>query len=275
MVLPEGLTLPPILHLVALVVAASLVGVGLVRADPRITAETVLGFVPWMAFGGALHVYAIEAIAAAPLVPFLEAPAVYVATFVMAGLTWLVAKLVQLDVDAPGPVAVVLAAIGGIALGLAVVGILWTAVRRGTFLWGWPVAGLAVSIVLTGLLWLGLRQTGPELTRTTGWVGVAVLFAHVLDGVSTAIGVDVLGAGERSPLPLFIMDLAARLPVAELVGVGWAFVLVKILVVLAILWLFVDFVKEAPRQAYLLLGAIVAVGLGPATHNLLLFVMAG
>jgi uncharacterized membrane protein len=39
--------------------------------------------------------------------------------------------------------------------------------------------------------------------------------------------------------------------------------------------LFADFVEEDPAQGNAALGVVAAVGLGPGTHNLLLFAAAG
>ena len=99
-------------------------------------------------------------------------------------------------------------------------------------------------------------------------------FGHALDAVSTAVGVDVLGFGERSPLSQHIMDAAAALPTADAVGVGWLFVLVKLAVVAGVVALFAEYVEEDPAEGYLLLGFVAAVGLGPGVHNLFLFTVA-
>nr|NIS28553.1 DUF63 domain-containing protein [Actinomycetota bacterium]NIU64024.1 DUF63 domain-containing protein [Actinomycetota bacterium]NIW25823.1 DUF63 domain-containing protein [Actinomycetota bacterium]NIX20692.1 DUF63 domain-containing protein [Actinomycetota bacterium] len=68
---------------------------------------------------------------------------------------------------------------------------------------------------------------------------------------------------------------AGALPTAELLGVGWLFVAVKLGVAGAVVWLFADFVEDDPRQGYLLLAVVAAVGLGPGVHNLLLYAAAG
>jgi uncharacterized membrane protein len=54
------------------------------------------------------------------------------------------------------------------------------------------------------------------------------------------------------------------------VGEAWPFALVKIIVPVAILAVFdEEFMIESPRYAVMLLGAIVAVGLGPGTRDML------
>jgi uncharacterized membrane protein len=101
-----------------------------------------------------------------------------------------------------------------------------------------------------------------------------VLFGHGLDGVSTAIGVDILGFGERTPASRVILDIAAELPTADTLGVGWLFLVVKLGVAAAVVALFVELVEEDPRQGYLLLALVAALGLGPGVHNLLLYAVA-
>jgi uncharacterized membrane protein len=104
---------------------------------------------------------------------------------------------------------------------------------------------------------------------------VVAVFGHALDGVSTAVGVDLLGSGERSPIPAAIMEFAGSLPTASAIGQGWLFVLVKLLIAAAVLLLFADFIQEDPVQGNAALGVVAAVGLGPGTHNILLFAAAG
>uniref|UniRef100_UPI000299E622 DUF63 family protein n=1 Tax=Halococcus hamelinensis TaxID=332168 RepID=UPI000299E622 len=103
--------------------------------------------------------------------------------------------------------------------------------------------------------------------------GLCVL-GHALDGVSTAVGIDVLGFGERSPFSRAIIEFAATLPTASLLGAGWLFVVVKLALAAAVLVLLASYVREEPGEGYLLLGAVAAVGLGPGAHNLLLFTIA-
>jgi uncharacterized membrane protein len=98
-----------------------------------------------------------------------------------------------------------------------------------------------------------------------------VVFAHALDGASTAVGTDLLGAGERTPLSAAILEFAKTLPTADAIGAGWLFVLVKLALAVAVVNLFAGYVREDPRRAHLLLAVIVAVGLGPGVQNVLLF----
>lgn len=265
MVLPEGTTLPPLPHLVAILAGAAVVGALLRRERPAVTEAVVLALAPWMVAGASLHVlYQVGAVPAV-VAPFLGTPAVYASTAVLAGATWLLARryaaapALRLAVVGSG------LAIAAVALALAVGGVVRLAV---------PLGALVVGAALGAAAWRGLRWLRPEAMAASGLVGLLVLVGHAVDGVATAAGVDLLGFGERTPAARIVMDVAGSLPTAELLGVGWLFVVVKLAVAAAVVVLFADYVREAPSTGYALLGLVAAVGLGPGLHNVLLFVVA-
>lgn len=273
MVLPEGFALPPLLYVIGLLAAVGGVGYALYRRAPRVDDQHVLGLAPWMAVGSCLHVHYVIGSLPAALAPLAGTPAVYVTVAALAGGVWLAADQA---VASPGESAVPAALFGvGVALLMPVVAAaLWVGRTDGGLVLAWPVGALVASLPLTAALWLGLRTVNDSV-RVTGAVGLLAVFGHVLDGVSTAVGIDVLGFGERSPLSRLVFEAAGRLPTADLLGTGWLFVVVKAALAGFIVSLFVEFVEEDPTQGYLLLGFIAAVGLGPGVHNLLLFVVAG
>lgn len=268
-VLPAGFALPPWPYVVVLAVGVAIVGGTLWRLAPSVTAATVLGLVPWMAVGSALHAWFVIGAAPASLTPLFGTPAVYAFVFIVLGAVWAgLSARGELD---PGAVARWLAAGGSLGFAIAAALVLSSGTPLSLF---WPVVGLVVALLIGALTWALLRAFVPA-AAVTSWAGVLVVVAHALDGVSTAIGVDVLGFGERTPASRFILDLAAGLPSADLVGVGWLFVLVKLGLAGAIVAVFADLVEEDPRQGHLLLALIAAVGLGPGVHNLLLYAVAG
>lgn len=277
--LPEGFALPPLPHLVVLAVAVVLVGAGLYVRRPSVDARLVLAFAPWMAAGSGLHVlYVLDALPT-PVSPFGGTPAVYLAVGALAGAVWLVAdRIAEGRVggrDVPPerrsslPVGVV--GVGGVVLLAPTVAIaLLEGAESGTLELFWPAIGLVVTVPVTVATWAALTRLAPG-AREAGSVGVLVVFSHALDGVSTAIGVEILGFGERTPLSQVVLDVGAALPTADLLGAAWLFVLVKLVVAGVVVALFDDFLEESPGEALLLLGLIAAVGLGPGAHNLLLF----
>ena len=264
--LPAGFTVPPWPYLVVLAVAVAGVGYGLASRRPAVTARHVLGLAPWIVVGSALHVlYVVESLPAV-IAPLAGTGAVYVTVAVIAGGGWLLADAVR-----PRTVPALLAA-GGLAVAVPLVGAtIIVGLTQGTLAPVWPAAGAVVAVLLTAAGWATLRRRRPAATAATGWVGLLAVFGHTLDGVSTTVGVDVLGYGERTPLSRVILDAAATLPTADIIGTGWLFILVKIGVVSAVVVLFAEYVDDEPSEGYPLLGVIAAVGLGPGTYNLLLF----
>jgi uncharacterized membrane protein len=285
--LPEGFALPPLTYLVVLAVAVLAVAALLYSIAPPVTERTVLALGPWMVLGSALYVsYQIEAIPSL-LAPFFGSPTVYATTFVLLGALWAASSRL-LGSDGPQPAgiatdepaagesarttAIVLGVLGS-ALALGVIGAtLWVGADRGSLVVVWPTIGLLVSIGLAAAVWALVRRGTVGLT---GWAGALVVFAHALDGVSTAIGVDVLGFGEQTPLARVFLEAAASLPGSDLLGTGWLFIAVKIALAVVVAWLLADSVRERPREGYLLCAFVAAVGLGPGAHNLLLFTVAG
>ena len=270
LVLPAGFALPPLPYLLVLVVGLVGVGVGVRRRSPAFDGRHVVALVPWMLTGSAVHVlYVVDALPAI-VEPFGGTPAVYATLAAVAGGVWLVVDATLDGTAVPralgvaGLVAVVPAVAAGVGVGLA----------RGTFAPFWSGVALVVGVATGAVVWLLLRRLVPRVAAT-GWVGVVAVVGHALDAVSTAVGVDVLGFGERTPLSRVIIEAAAALPTADVVGSGWLFVLVKLAVVGVVVVLFADLLEEDPREGAALLGVVAAVGLGPGSHNLLLFAISG
>jgi Predicted membrane protein len=264
--LPAGFTVPPWPYLVVLALAVGGVGYGLASRRPAVTARHVLGLAPWIVVGSALHVlYVVESLPAV-IAPLAGTGAVYVTVAAIAGGGWLLADAVR-----PRTVPALLAA-SGLAVAVPLVGTtIIVGFTQNTLAPVWPAAGAGMAVLLTAAGWATLRRRRPTATTATGWVGLLAVFGHTLDAVSTTVGVDVLGFGERTPLSRVILDAAAALPTADIIGTGWLFILVKIGVVSAVVVLFAEYVAEEPSEGYPLLGVIAAVGLGPGTYNLLLF----
>ncbi|MFB6155552.1 MAG: DUF63 family protein [Haloferacaceae archaeon] len=267
--LPEGVV-PPLPYLLVLAVAVAVVGTALFRRSPEVSERIVVSLAPWMLVGSSLHVlYGLDALPPA-VAPFAGTGAVYATVAVVAGATWTAALALGRDRDVPR----VLAATGLVLLVPVVAAALAVGLARGTTRLFWPGVALVAAVVLGAVVWTLLSRLRPDVA-VTGRVGVLVVFAHALDGVSTAVGVDVLpGFGERTPLSRFILEFAAGLPTADAIGAGWLFVLVKVTVAAALVAMLTEYVREEPSEGYLLLGLVAAVGLGPGAYNLLLFAAA-
>lgn len=272
MVLPTGFALPPLPYLVGLAVGVGVVWGGLYRQRPPVTGAVVLACAPWMVAGAVGYaLYQLEAVPD-PLAPLFGSPAVYVTAAIAAGAVWLATAVDDWPAEGfslrstPGALGVTGSLAAGAALGYA----LQVGLEAGGLDLFWPVLVVVWSAIVAGLAWALLRTVRPE-AAATGWVGVLVLFAHTLDGISTAVGADVYGYGEQSPLSRAVLDLAAALPTADVLGSGWLFVLVKVALAGLVLVVLVDAVRERPSEGNLLLAGVTAVGLGPGAHNVVLF----
>jgi uncharacterized membrane protein len=276
-ILPEGFSLPGLVYLVPLVLTLLAVAGVLVFLEPDVTDWTVIAFAPWMMLGAVLHVLYQQTAYPDVLQPLFGTPTVYLTTAVLGGFVWGISTLVgamrrrgsndrQLAVIGAAVTAVFATFsmyIGASAGGLTPVSAFW------------PVIGLVVAGIVAALAWLLLSLTFTDAAAITGAPGALVVFAHSLDAVSTAIGVDVLGAGERTPLSASILEFAGGLPTSGAIGDGWLFVLVKVVLALVIVAAMEDLYRDAPRQARAILAGVAAVGLGPGVHNLLLFAVTG
>ncbi|KAB1198639.1 MULTISPECIES: DUF63 family protein [Haloferax] len=267
-ILPEGFALPPLPYLVVLVAGLAGITVGVVRRRPSVTDEHVLALVPWMVSGSALHVLYVAGLLPPVVEPFGGTPAVYLSVAVLAGGTYL-------GLDVAGEATPRNLAVPGLVFagGLVVLAV-GTALAAGTLAPLWPTIALVVAVLVTPATWAVMTRIDPQVTAA-GTLGVLAVFGHALDGVSTAVGVDVLGFGERTPLSRVILEAAGALPTADVIGVGWLFVLVKLAVAGLVVGLLADYIREEPTEGALLLGLVAAVGLGPGVHNLLLFAITG
>jgi len=260
---PAGTTLPPLAYLLGVVFAAPAVTVSFRRRSPAITGMHVLALAPWMALGAAAHVLFVVDGLPALLAPLGGSPTVYLTTATLAGGVWLTASAAIAD---PKRVPQALAAVGTLGFVAALVAVGAQGVPGAGARW----AGLSVAIAVPFALvaWSVLAAVRPAVASIRR-VGQLVVFGHALDGISTAVGVTQLGFGERSPLSRIILELGV--PSMPVLGEAWLFVLVKLAVSGGVVSLFAPTVREAPREGFLLVAFVAAVGLGPAVHNLLLF----
>ncbi len=276
-ILPEGFSLPGLVYLVPLVLTLlAVIGV-LVFLEPDVTDWTVVAFAPWMMLGAVLHVLYQQTAYPDALQPLFGTPTVYLTAGVLTGIVWSVSTLVSaMRRRASNDRQLALMGVG-ITTVFAVFSMFIGATSGGLTAASafWPVIGLVVAGIVAGAAWLALSLTFTDAAAVTGAPGALVVFAHSLDGVSTAIGIDVLGGSERTPLSAAILDFASGLPTSSFVGDGWLFVLVKVLLALIIVAAMEDLYRDAPFQARAVLGGVAAVGLGPGVHNLLLFAVTG
>lgn len=268
MVLPSGSTLPPLPYLLGVLGAAIAVIIALYDRDVGFDQQNLLAFAPWMVAGSAF--YALYQIGAAPgsIAPLFSSPTVYVTTGVLAGAAWVFTS----RFDATNRW---LAIIGVLAAIVPIAYASFVAFNAGTFTPGWSLFGAVVAVGLTAGIWRCFGWYTPEVSAHLGAVGALAIFAHVLDGVSTTIGVDVLQFGEQTPLSAFLLEVGGALPTEPYLGSGWVFLMVKVVIALGLVYLLDDLVRDDPTRGYALLLLVTAVGLGPASYNLVFFAVAG
>lgn len=265
MILPAGSRLPPLPYAVAIVLAVAAVGWTLHDRGVALDDRTVLALAPWMIAGSTAYVAFQREVLPAVLAPAFSSPAVYGTTFAVAGGVWLVARRHSLTLR-------LLAGAGCLAALLPTAAAVLSA--DGELSLVAPLGGVVVAAALSWVTWRAIAATWPAVDAAIGRATPLVVFAHALDGVSTAVGIDLLGFDERTPLSWLVMEAAARLPTAEAIGVGWLFVLVKLALAAVVLRLLAGYVREEPGEGYALVALGAAVGLGPGAHNVLLFVIA-
>lgn len=129
-------------------------------------------------------------------------------------------------------------------------------------------------------LWIPIRRRVPWMASGTPVLGGVILWAHSVDGLSNVLALDW---GQELGLPA---DLVPKHPVnrgiieisesvlpeslASTIGTAWPFLLVKVVAALVVIALFDEkMFEEGPRFAVLLLIAVIAVGLGPGTRDML------
>lgn len=272
MVLPEGFALPPWYLLGPLLVVLGGILALLWALEPPVTDRTVLAFAPWMMFGSTLHVLHRFEVYPDSIAVLFASPSVYLVTAAVAGLVWIVGIFLYAGGLQP-TIERVVGSVGTVLFVVFATIVLLNGWNAGTFEPFWPVIAVVVTGIVTALAWLALGLWFTDVAATTSRTGALVVFGHALDGVSTAIGYDVLGAREGVPASRLILEAGEALPTAEYVGAGWLFVVVKVVLALVVLGLFREYVEEAPRQARTILGLIAALGLGPGVHNTLLFIV--
>lgn len=282
----EGFVIPPLLQSAILLVGTGIIIALLAAIRPPVTQKIAIAFVPWIASGAILHLFYVigntydRQIFPTELEPIFSAPAVYLSVFIPMGAIWVMAAMIVPSGRRTKRIAQYIGATG-IGVLLPLIGItVWQGVTEQadpngvlTFEPIIPTLGLIITLVLTFVVYILIGAWRTFIIAEARYVGAMVIFAHLFDGITTAIGVDVLGAGERSVVPARIIEFAAGLPTAETIGSGWLFVLVKLVLASAIVIIFADYVSADETRGSLLFAFIAAVGLGPAVHNFFLFML--
>lgn len=241
---------------------------------------------PFVLFGGALRVVedANDTGAAAldyPLNALLISPVIYFTVFALTLAALLLAVWLARSGHTAGyerPLFAFGAAFLGVTL--AYLGSLVVTDPAVSFHPVFTVLTYAIALAVTAADYWLLTRYAPGVLAGSGLAGAVVIFGHVVDGASNVLALDFgkeLGLPydltPKHPVNQFIVEFTrGTLPhtVTETIGAAWPFLLVKILAATFVVSLFDRrMYEENPRYTVLLLVAVLAVGLGPGTRDML------
>ncbi|SEL60688.1 DUF63 family protein [Haloferax larsenii] len=277
-------------YMVTLIIALTGVVFLLRRLDIGDDPRFFFSLVPFMFFGGAFRVIedandtpgVADALITYPVNTLIISPVIYVTVFAIT----LVAVVGSVTAERSGLIddyVKPLFGAGVAVLAVSLAYLLWaglTGSQGATFYPQVLVVMLLGSTVAAAATWWLIERFAPEVNKGTGKIGLMVLWGHAVDGVANVIGLDwmvALGAGNnlipKHPVNQAVVDItASTLPdsVLAITGDAWPFLLVKLVAATAVIWVFDEQIfEESPRYAILLLIAVLAVGLGPGTRDML------
>ena len=277
-------------YMITLLVALTGVVFLLRRLDLGTDREFFYALLPFVFLGGALRVVedandavpAGEALISYPLNTLLISPIIYFTVF---GLT-LGAVVAAVAAERAGVIEryarpLLGAGVAFLAVTLGYLASLRLAGAEGVEFYPQVLVVVLVGATAAALVnWALVERFAPQVNAGTGLIGLVILWGHAVDGVANVVGLDwmiALGAGPnlvpKHPVNQFVVDVtAATLPASVLAVTGdtWPFLLVKLVAATFVLWVFEeDIFEDSPRYTMLLLVAVLAVGLGPGTRDML------
>ena len=256
------------------------------RLAITVDAELILALVPLMIFGGGLRVLedyldaAVDPLMLYPWNTLLISPIIYLTVFVVALVVVLGGVVTARGVD--------VAPARGIALTGGVLAVIPPAIllERAVGTTAVVVYPQVIAVVTVGtaaavlMVMQILERVQPRLVRGREKLAMVVIGAHGLDGLANVVGLDwmpALQAGPnliaKHPANQFVVDVTSAVQpasVTAVIGDTWPFLAIKLAAAVVILWVFEpEFIDESPQFSGLLLVAIIAVGLGPGTRDVL------
>jgi len=273
-------------YVVTLLIALSGVGFLLQRLDIGSERDMFFALLPFVFFGGALRVVedvtdaAAGAVIGYPLNTLIISPIIYFTVFAVT-LVALLASVALVRQGVAEHYTRPLFGIGSVVLVATLLFLLWSAITGpGTLHPQVLVVTLAGATLSAWGTWWLVERFAPAVNAGTGRLGFVVIWGHAVDGVANVVGLDwmvALGAGPnlipKHPVNSAIVDItASTLPPAVLAVTGdtWPFLVVKLVAATAVVWLFDEQIfEDSPRYAIVLMVAILAVGLGPGTRDML------
>lgn len=276
----------------ALVLLFMLVGVLFVlrRFDVGDSRSFLLALVPFFFFGGALRVVedASNAIHAAghggfeyPLNTLIISPEIYVVMFAIT----VACLLASVALERAGYVAdyeYALAGLGAALLAVTLGFLAWLAATSAavSFHPWFVVLTLLLATLSAGVVWWVSKRYAPSVLAGTGFAGIVVVWGQAVDGASNVLDLDwakELGLPHdlypKHPVDRAVISFShTYLPrsLNHFLGSSWPFLVLKVGVAAIVVSLFDEQIfEDHPRYTVLLLVAVIAVGLGPGTRDML------
>jgi uncharacterized membrane protein len=148
-----------------------------------------------------------------------------------------------------------------------------------------PAITLGGATIVAGLFWWASQRYAPWVNEGTGYIGALIVWGHTVDGIANVVSLDwtgALGIGVNYGSKHVVNEATVRITesiqpawLSEAIGTAWPFLFIKIGAAVLVVWVFNDEIfEESPRYAYLLLIAILAVGLGPGTRDMIRAMLA-
>jgi uncharacterized membrane protein len=277
----------------AVVLVFMLVGVLLLlrRLEVRMTPLLYIALVPFMFLGGALRVVEDTNVAflqadAGMLLPYppvalIISPFIY---FVMFAFT-LATLVVGITLYRRGVLESYepfVGAVGSVAL-VGTIGWLLYISATSEIVGFFPaitVITLGGATLVTAIFWWASQRYAPFINEGTDYIGALIVWGHTVDGLANVVSLDwteTLGTGVTYGSKHVVNEATVRITeslqpawLSETIGTAWPFLFIKIAAAVFVVWIFNDEIfEESPRYAYLLLIAILAVGLGPGTRDMI------
>lgn len=251
--------------------------------------ETVLSFIPFMIFGGLIRVAEdlnvfIYTSTDSFFIPFpysslIISPIIYFVLFAVGILILVSSDKLSSRIDR-ATTEELIATVGTLMSVTLLLGFLYS-----TFLYDDVSLNILVLLVVlalttvtsTALYFVLKRFTG--LCEGSGLTSLGLIFAHSFDGFANVVSLDWLGklGVEAQYNTKHVVNEGVRVLtrniqpewLSDLIGVTWPFMIIKIGIVVFLLWVLnEEFFEESPRTAFLTLIVAIAVGLGPATRDI-------
>jgi uncharacterized membrane protein len=246
--------------------------------------------VPFTFFGGALRVVedasdsvpaGVEPVLSYPLNTLLISPVIYFTVFLIT-LGALVGSVALARRGYADGYERPLFTIGMIVLVVNLLYLVWLAITRDYVAFNWLIlAVVLVGATLAALAtWEVATRAIPDLESGTGLIGLVVIWGHAIDGTANVVGLDwgaELGLSAdlvpKHPVNRAVVEVTQSVLPADIIAIigdTWPFLLLKLAVAVGAVWIFNDeMMTDSPRSTLLLLVAVLAVGLGPGTRDVL------